>query len=211
MYLSLSPPAPSSFSFRLFVSPLSSSFSSRRPIVADGESSCVRLERKGNRNFVALCFLFHRGRTRNGHSGPRSATRTEEEENLLRFLPPIIELESFARMEGLKESASETKSWGRKDEVVRVNGMMVISLFVRNERILLSFEERESLGGREGLVGRFVRKILFDYRFFEEEFSKSLETDGHLEEKFPSRFSPTRSRERERYRSVDRRLINYAE
>lgn len=46
MYLSLSPPAPSSFSFRLFVSPLSSSFSSRRPIVADGESSCVRLERK---------------------------------------------------------------------------------------------------------------------------------------------------------------------
>lgn len=114
MYLSLSPPAPSSFSFRLFVSPLSSSFSSRRPIVADGESSCVRLERKGNRNFVALCFLFHRGRTRNGHSGPRSATRTEEEENLLRFLPPIIELESFARMEGLKESASETKSWGQR-------------------------------------------------------------------------------------------------
>lgn len=41
MYLSLSPPAPSSFSFRLFVSPLSSSFSSRRPIVADGESSCA--------------------------------------------------------------------------------------------------------------------------------------------------------------------------
>lgn len=114
MYLSLSPPAPSSFSFRLFVSPLSSSFSSRRPIVADGESSCVRLERKGNRNFVALCFLFHRGRTRNGHSGPQSATRTEEEENLLRFLPPIIELESFARMEGLKESASETKSWGQR-------------------------------------------------------------------------------------------------
>lgn len=178
MYLSLSPPAPSSFSFRLFVSPLSSSFSSRRPIVADGESSCVRLERKGNRNFVALCFLFHRGRTRNGHSGPRSATRTEEEENLLRFLPPIIELESFARMEGLKESASETKSWGRKDEVVRVNGMMVISPFVRVlERKDIIKLRRERIPGREeGLVGRFVRKILFDYRFFEEEFSKSLET-----------------------------------
>lgn len=74
-----------------------------------------------------------------------------------------------------------------------------------NERILLRiFEERESLGGREGLVGRFVRKILFDYRFFEEEFSKSLETDGHLEEKFPSRFPrPGREKERDIDRSID--------
>lgn len=210
MYLSLSPPAPSSFSFRLFVSPLSSSFSSRRPIVADGESSCVRLERKGNRNFVALCFLFHRGRTRNGYSSPRSATRTEEEENLLRFLPPIIELESFARMEGLKESASETKSWGQRRGCSRQRDDG--DLAVRSKRKDIIKLRRERIPGREeGLVGRFVRKILFDYRFFEEEFSKSLETDGHLEEKFPSRFSPTRSRERERYRSVDRRLINYAE
>lgn len=90
---------------------------------------------------------------------------------------------------------------------------MVISPFVRVlERKDIIKLRRERIPGREeGLVGRFVRKILFDYRFFEEEFSKSLETDGHLEEKFPSRFSPTRSRERERYRSVDRRLINYAE
>lgn len=53
----------------------------------------------------------------------------------------------------------------------------MISPFVRVlERKDIIKLRRERIPGREeGLVGRFVRKILFDYRFFEEEFSKSLE------------------------------------
>lgn len=76
-----------------------------------------------------------------------------------------------------------------------------------NERILLSFEEREFRGRRRRRrIGRFVRERFSSTRYTDK--SSRLES-RYLKKKFPSQFSPTRSRERERYRSIDRRI--YAE